>query len=108
MAICEWCGKKFDPSEAEDEFEIECGTLSYAHLRKRLCGSCAIQAINDQTDGVYFETCEACGKTFDLAEARGKFDSHFGWCNGTNLMDYWDDKILCYECAIDSIEEENA
>lgn len=105
MAICEWCGQEFDPAEAADEFEIECGMFSYAQFRKCLCGSCAISAISDHADGVYFETCEECGRTFDLGVDYSRFNSYFPSYNGTTLTDYWDEKILCCDCALEFIGE---
>mgnify|MGYP002626828949 CR=1 FL=1 len=107
MAKCEWCGKSFDTDEAEDYFESETWLLSYGNVKKCLCGECAVQAIEDQVDGVYFETCEKCGKTLDLIEDEGTFDNHFPWYNGTRLRDHWDSQILCAECAIDEIESDS-
>lgn len=101
MAKCEWCGKTFDVDEARDDFECETG-LSYDNLALCLCGDCAIDAIDDEADGVYFETCEECGNRFDLFEEQSKFE------NGPNdygsLRDYWDEKILCADCAIEEAE----
>ena len=104
MAKCENCNERFDRDEAASYFEMET-ELSYDNLRKTLCGECAVQAIEDQEDGVYFETCEECGCTFDLIEAQSDFDTHFDWSNGTRLRDYWDPKILCCDCAIEKAEE---
>lgn len=104
MPICEWCGKRFDKDFDSDTFEIET-ILCYQNLRKCLCAECAIQAIHDEVDGVYYETCERCGKTFDLIEDMGKFDSKFPWYNGTRLRDHWNTEILCADCAIDDVEK---
>lgn len=106
MAICEWCGKEFDLQDAEDEFESGTFKLAYSNVRKCLCGSCSVEAIEDEVDGVYFETCEECGKEFDLAEESGEFDSNFSWENGTSLRDYWDEKILCCDCALKVAEQD--
>lgn len=105
MAKCENCNERFDRDEAASYFEMETG-LSYDNLRKTLCGECAVQAIEDLEDGVYSETCEECGRTFDLIEDQADFDSHFDLSNGTSLRDYWDSKILCCECAIEKAEED--
>lgn len=101
MAVCEWCGKEFDLQEAEYEFESETFMLSYDNLHKSLCGSCAVKAIEDEVDGVYYEICEECGKEFDMIEDSCKFDSHFTGYSGTELRDYWKDKILCCDCALE-------
>lgn len=105
MAKCKWCGESFDREDALYEFEGET-LLNYANLALRLCGSCAIQAIEDEVDGVYFETCADCGTQFDLIEEQSKFDSDpndFGY-----LRDYWDDgdRPRCAECALKKAEEE--
>ncbi len=104
MAVCEQCGKEIDFDFDRAEFESETN-LCYDNLRKCLCGECAVQAIDDEEDGVYFETCEKCGKTFDLIEAIGQFDEYFHWCGGTTLRDHWDSEILCADCAIDDVEK---
>lgn len=100
MKICEWCGKSFDPEEANEYFSLDAGIFSYDKIRKCLCGECAVKAIEDKIEGVYYETCEQCGRTFDVVEEESDFDSHFSWANGTNLYDYWHNQILCAECAL--------
>ena len=100
MPKCEWCGKRYDREEADSIFSMETYCLSYSNVRKNLCGECAVQAIQDEVDGVYFETCERCGKEFDLIEESSEFDSNFSEANGTSLRDYWEDGVLCGECAL--------
>ena len=107
MKKCELCHKPFDPEEAEYYFESETFQLSYNNIEKCLCGECAVQALEDKVDGVYFETCEKCGKKFDLIDEESIFDNHFPWYNGTELRDHWDEHILCAECAINEIESED-
>lgn len=106
MRRCEYCGKNFDPEEAEDYFIDETYLLAYDNLKKCLCGECAVSAIEDQDEGVYYETCECCGKTFDLALEEAEFASHFSECSGTTLRDYWKDKIMCADCAIMASEDD--
>ena len=108
MPKCEWCGKSFDLSEAEEEFVMEMGTLNYRNIQKCLCGACAIEAIEQEADGVYYETCEKCGKDFDLFIDMGVYSNHFSWDNGTNLYDQWrsSNQILCADCAIEAYESE--
>lgn len=107
MEICEWCGEKFDKQVAEEDFEIEMGVFSYANIRKCLCGSCAIESMKDEVDGIYFERCEECGVEFDYIEASSEFDGNFSWANGTRLTDYWNRKILCCDCALKEVEKVN-
>lgn len=103
MSKCEWCNKRFDELEAEQEFEEEFSLL-YENVQKCLCGACAIQAIKEKVDGIYFETCEKCGKKFDLIEAEAEFEER---CEGTSLTDWWfNNGIICCDCAMEIIEED--
>ena len=104
MAVCDCCKNEFDLDFDRETFEIET-LLCYQNLRKCLCSDCAIQAIEDQDDGIYFETCERCDRTFDLFEEMSRFDSHFPWYNGTRLRDHWGSGIICSDCAIDDVEK---
>lgn len=106
MEKCENCGVKFDPTDAADEFEMNT-LLEYNNLKVCLCADCAIEAIENSEEGIYFETCEQCGKEFDLFEDEGEFSTHFSWANGLILRDYWDDQILCAECALDLVESDD-
>ncbi len=103
MKKCEWCGNEFDVEEAEDIFEDETFMLSYQSVKKCLCGNCAVEAIKDAVDGVYFETCEKCGKEFDLFEDEMEFANQFDWFNGMVLRDYWKEQILCADCALEEV-----
>ena len=105
MPICEWCGNDFDLVEAENEFESGTYLLSYDNLDKCLCGSCAIEAIEEMADGVYFETCQRCSTRFDLIEEESRFSSMLALSAGTSLRDYWKGDVLCADCAI---QEANA
>lgn len=100
MPKCEWGKNQYDRDDAESWFSIETG-LSYSGIRKNLCGDCAVQAIEDEVAGIYFEVCEECGKEFDFIEERYEFECNFSEANGSSLADYWDDKIVCCECAIE-------
>lgn len=106
MKKCEWCDNLFDPDEAEYYFENETYNLSYSNVEKCLCGECAVKAIDDKVDGVYFETCENCGRKFDMIEDEWKFENHFSWDSGADLRDNWDEQILCADCAIEKVEME--
>ena len=100
MPKCEWCDTEFDTQEAKDIFENEFSLMKYDNIRKCLCGSCAIQAIEDQVDGIYFETCEECGKDFDFVEECSEFEDNV---DGTSLTDWWNYGILCCDCALGKI-----
>ena len=107
MPICDACGKRFDSEEAENDFEIRFSNLRYSNLRRCLCGDCAQEVIDSLDDGEYYETCERCGKTFDLITEKGEFSSHFSVASGTDLTDHWDDYgIWCADCVIQKLEED--
>ena len=105
MAKCEWCGKRFNRVEANDEFAGEYDYLSYSSFRPTLCFDCAVQAIEEGADGVYFDTCEKCGSTFDYASEKSRFENGFTWYSATSLKDCWDkaDLILCADCAMEYV-----
>lgn len=103
MAKCKRCGEFFDVDDAKIEFEGET-LLTYDNLVLRLCAGCAIDAINDREDEIYFETCDNCGTRFDLFEEESRFENNpndYG-----ELRDYWSDgdRPLCAECAIEEAE----
>lgn len=101
MAVCEWCGKEFEPEFDSDTFEIEEGILSYRNIRKCLCAECAIRAIDEQVEDVYFETCERCHRVFDYIADSGRFAS---LVDGVHLIGMWDRDILCCDCAAEEAE----
>lgn len=106
MNICVWCNEKFEKQEAECFFEGEILGLVYRNIRKCLCGKCSVEAIEDEVDGVYFETCEVCGVEFDLIEESAEFSKHFTDYSGTVLRDYWNPNIVCCDCALRQVSEE--
>lgn len=108
MPICEWCGKEFDLDDASDEFESETHLLSYQNLKKCLCGECSVQVIEDKVDGIYYETCEKCGKHFDLITEETEFERNFNWYDSLSLRDFWEDGILCSDCAYEVFERQNS
>ena len=96
MPRCELCKEEYDPDEAKAFFDGASynGLLIYENVRPNFCGRCALKAVKEEEwDGVYFEECELCGKTFDLV------DEEFSYDRG--LLAAWDrhEKILCASCA---------
>ena len=103
MAKCKICGKRFDKEEAEERFCIEFPIYDYNNFNTTLCGDCAIEVIEDLEDGYYYETCECCGKKFDLITEASAFETTH---DGTTLIDWWDEfGIVCYDCADDKVDE---
>lgn len=100
MAKCEYCDSKFDVEEAEEYFEDEL-LLSYHNIKKSLCGKCAVDAIEGGEEGIYFDTCENCGKTFDFVEDEYDFSQYTKNDPGADYKDMWDNGILCAQCAFE-------
>jgi len=99
--ICEFCGRSYKASEAEETFALEVSLILYSNMKKNLCGDCSLEAYKDQVDGIFYETCEECGKEFDFIEDRGRYDSSFPAYHGLSLDDEWEERILCCNCALD-------
>lgn len=103
MAKCEWCGVRFNKSDAEEIFDSEAyfWYFDYKKIRPCLCGECAVKAVFDEDDeGIYFDTCDECRKEFDLKEEETAFRLFADKYGGSaTLRDYWDDRILCADCA---------
>ncbi len=107
MPVCEWCGRNFDRAEAAEIFECERSPFMYSNIHKCLCGDCAISAIENMVEDVYFETCEKCGKEFDCITNAGRFSDNFS-PESAGLFDCWTlgkGQILCCDCALENIDE---
>lgn len=101
--ICDYCGKEFDVEEARDDFEME--TLkNYDYLTKSLCAECAIEAINDMDNGVYYEVCENCGSRFDPFETELEFQRQTG-DDGVEIDMFG--KYLCLDCSLDEYRNQD-
>lgn len=100
MPKCERCGKKYNYDEEVEEFDYY-RSFSYDNFNIKVCAECAKEIIDAEEDGVYFETCECCGKEFDVFEEEYEFSSR---TNGDSLLDM--EEILCCECAMDKLEED--
>lgn len=96
VKICEYCGNEFDEQDARDEFEMET-QKNYYYLTKCLCAECAIQAIDNMDDGVYYEVCENCGTQFDPFSDELELQRHTG-DDGAELGMF--DRYLCLDCAL--------
>lgn len=105
---CSRCGELIDKETEADYFDSET-LLNYDNIRGHLCADCAIEALEAKESGVYFETCEKCGKVFDLADAESEYDSHFSVFSGVSLRDNWEEYILCSDCALmeDELRDED-
>lgn len=102
MPVCTWCGKKYDPSEEEEYVYDTWNMLHYDYrtMRINLCGSCANEAVEQQADGVFVNTCERCGREFDPMTENMEFANYV---DGISLTDTWDSQVLCAACARDNL-----
>lgn len=95
MKKCQRCGKRYDPSEETDTFMMECG-LDYNGVTEDICAECASQALDDNEDGIYIETCSKCGCKYDPVIAESIFRDRFP--NSSNSV--WT-FIMCADCSSD-------
>lgn len=94
--ICDYCGKEFDEQDARDDFVM--ATLkNYDYLTKVLCAECAIEAINDMDDGIYFEVCDKCGSQFNPFADELELQRQTG-DDGAEIDMFGN---LCLDCALD-------
>lgn len=111
LSTCEWCGKKFAKINAAVSFAYcdpnHSRPHDYEKLTKVLCGDCAASVIFDKVDGVYFQTCDFCGKKFDVYADDLDFYNHFSYLDGEDLLNHWDDGVCCSSCALNRIEKKD-
>ena len=98
---CEVCGKKINVEEERENFEIET-SKSYDNLAKKLCAECAMELIEDEVEGIYFEYCEECGKKYDFIYT----ENEFKWQHSDDPGAAITGKFLCLDCANEEYEEE--
>lgn len=71
MRKCEYCGEEFDVIDTQNAFDY-ITELSYLKVKPDLCFSCAVEAVDSKMKGIYFETCDCCGKSLtDSKTKRG-------------------------------------
>ena len=97
MQKCECCGKAFSEEEAKREFADEY-IMAYSNFRKKLCGKCAINAMDNYEIGVYFMRCENCGKLFDLNKADEECVDSLLKKEEYELINYWTKRFICLNC----------
>lgn len=100
MKKCSRCGKKFDPEEVS-MYLFDGDTTLYDRLRSPLCDECANEAWNDQEEGIFFDTCDKCGKEFDVFEDEFRYNRE-RTDTGLGFRDLVD--ILCCDCALDAAD----
>lgn len=100
MEICERCGKHFDLDFDELEFDANSDTfpLIYSNVHPCLCADCALEALENKEEDVFFLSCDRCGKVFDYILDSGKFLSLSG---AMTLDGAWHGETLCCDCAWD-------
>lgn len=92
---CERCGKEFDYDDAEDLFCLEHPGFNFDHFYIRLCGECAIKAVDEEEHEIYYEDCSRCGKRFDYFAVQDRYNANHYY--GLQYSDL--DDVYCGECA---------
>ena len=107
MARCPRCGEKFDRDEAEYQFSNEYSGLNYDHLSEPLCFECARSAMEAEEPGIYMETCEQCGSSFDYFQAKSSLAYDDPRYMDADLQFVWDKtgSTLCAQCASEHLSE---
>ena len=101
--ICDCCGKEFDEKRCIRCFS-DGDLINYDFLTKCLCAECAIEAIDDEDDGIYYEVCDNCGSRFDPFAAELELQRRTG-DYGVEIDMYG--KYLCHNCALDEYRTRN-
>lgn len=107
MARCPRCGEKFDRDEAEYQFSNEYSGLNYDHLSEPLCFECARSAMEAEEPGIYMETCEQCGSSFDYFQAKSSLAYDDPRYMDADLQFVWDKtgSTLYAQCASEHLSE---
>lgn len=92
MRICENCGCEFYQADAERQL-FECYELKLDNFEKTLCHDCAVEEWGNK--GVYYDTCEICGKRFDVFKGMFSFE---GFILDLCYTDYPANVIMCAGC----------
>ena len=104
MPVCSRCGKHFNREEAEERFGCDHPNLDYDHFQGTFCGDCAVEIVDNEEDGYYFEECDRCGKRFDLFADESDFMMR-NWGYSGGLREAWSEfrYLLCADCASDDV-----
>lgn len=102
MRKCIFCGNEFDVVTTQNDFDYVTG-LSYNKIKPDLCFSCAVEAVESEMEGVYYETCDCCGKKFDLFEAEKRFIDAQATFEDETLEEQWRPLTLCCDCALNKL-----
>lgn len=76
----------------------------YDYLTKCLCAECAIKAIDDMDDGIYYEVCENCGSRFDPFADEFEFQQQTD-DSGVEIDMFG--KYQCLDCSLDEYRNRN-
>lgn len=107
MPKCDRCGRRFDRVESDYQFVNEYPGLSFDNLNGELCFDCACRAMEAEESGIFFETCEECGKQFDFIEDRASLANDNPAYLDAELQFVWNKmhKTLCADCATSHLSE---
>ena len=98
MAKCSRCGCKFDKEDL-DLF----GGCDLNMIPEEMCLKCLEKAYEEGESGLFFDTCEECGKVFEVFEEESFYNSIIEGDDGVGFGNY--ERILCGECTLVEREE---
>lgn len=92
---CCSCGKSFNPTTAKEYFNdtTDYWMYDYNKFKQWYCPECANEMIEDKAEDFYYETCEGCGKQFDVMMDAIEFE-------GDLRVEADEDDIGSYEEAV--------
>lgn len=99
---CVRCGEEYEKDEV---------CITFADINRvpmNMCEECLDKAYEDGEPNLFYDTCEDCGKDFDVIEEDMKYSENVPWEDGLDRNDYG--RILCAACALEArehIEDDN-
>lgn len=95
MAICTRCGEEYK----KDEVSLLHADVSRVPVD--ICEQCLEDAYYSGEEGLFYDTCEECGKDFDVMDEKTRYMEFIRGDEGVTFEDF--DKILCADCAIEEL-----
>lgn len=93
MKKCSRCGSEYDKNDVNFLF------ADVNRVPVDMCEECLERAYDDGEEGLFFDTCEECGKDFDVISEKSIYDSNVPWEDGVGFEGWG--RVLCAACALE-------
>lgn len=100
MAKCIRCGCEYDKEDV---------VLLHADVSRvpvDMCQDCLDETYDMGETGLFYDTCERCGKSYDVFEEKDTYDNQWIGAGKRAFDDF--DEVLCSDCAIQEMERLNS